>query len=113
MDSRILGILCIHNKNYPNFVKKINLYPYVLCVHAQLCLTFCNPKEFNSLWTVAREAALSMRFSWQEYRTGLPFPSPGDLPDPGIEPTSPVCPAGQVDALLKSYRGGPLTVSPF
>ena len=40
-------------------------------------------------WTVAYHALLSMRFSRQEYWTGLPFPSPGDLPDPGIEPRSP------------------------
>ena len=40
-------------------------------------------------WTVALQAPLSMEFSRQEYRSGLPFPSPGDLPDPGIEPGSP------------------------
>ena len=40
-------------------------------------------------WTVARHAPLSMRFSWQEYWSGLPFPSPGDLPSLGIELTSP------------------------
>ena len=39
-------------------------------------------------WTVAHQAPLSMEFSKQEYRSGLPFPSPGDLPDPGIEPAS-------------------------
>ena len=39
-------------------------------------------------WTVACQAPLSMGFSRQEYQTGLPFPSPGDLPDPGIEPRS-------------------------
>ena len=37
---------------------------------------------------VARQAPLSMGFSRQEYRSGLPFPSPGDLPDPGIQPKS-------------------------
>ena len=37
-------------------------------------------------WTVARQAPLSMGFSRQEYWSGLPFPSPGDLPDPGIKP---------------------------
>ena len=42
---------------------------------------------FVTLWTVARQAPLSMGFSWQEYWSGLPFPSPGDLPDPRIEPT--------------------------
>ena len=47
-------------------------------------------------WTVAYQAPLSMGFSRQEYWSGLPFPSPGDLPDPGIEPGSP---ALQADAL--------------
>jgi len=40
-------------------------------------------------WTVARQAPLSMGSPRQEYWSGLPFPSPGDLPDPGIEPTLP------------------------
>ena len=40
-------------------------------------------------WTVARQALLSMGFSRREYWSGLPFPSPGDLPNPGIEPGSP------------------------
>ena len=40
-------------------------------------------------WTIARQAPLSMEFSRQEYWSGLPFPSPGDLLDPGIEPRSP------------------------
>ena len=39
-------------------------------------------------WTVAYHTSLSVGFSRQEYRSGLPFPSPGDLPDPGIEPES-------------------------
>ena len=56
----------------------------------QLCLTFA------TLWTVARQAPLSMRFSRQEYWSGLPFPFPGDLPNPGIEPMSP---ALQADSL--------------
>ena len=44
--------------------------------------------------TVAGQAPLSMGFSRQEYWSGLPFPSPGDLPDPGIEPMSPVLAGG-------------------
>ena len=40
-------------------------------------------------WIVAYQASLSMGFSRQEYWSGVPFPSPGDLPDPGIEPGSP------------------------
>ena len=44
---------------------------------------------FATPWTVAYQAPQSMRFSRQEYWSGLPFPSPGDLPDPGIKPVSP------------------------
>ena len=48
---------------------------------------------FAALWTVALQAPLSMGFSRQEYWSGLPFPPPGDLPDPGIEPVSLMPPA--------------------
>ena len=48
-------------------------------------------------WTVAYQTPLFMEFSRQEYWSGLPFSSPGDLPDPGIEPRSP---ALQADSLL-------------
>ena len=48
---------------------------------------------FAAPWTVARQTPLSMGFFRQEYWSGLPFPSPGDLPDPGIEPGSPTSPA--------------------
>ena len=51
-------------------------------------------------WTVAHQAPLSMRFSRQEHQRGLPFPSPGDIPDPGIEPGSP---ALQAELQGKSY----------
>ena len=54
------------------------------CLVAQLCPTLCNPR------TVAYQAPLSMGFPRQEYRSGLPLPSSRDLPDPGIEPASPV-----------------------
>ena len=42
-------------------------------------------------WTITPQAPLSMGFSWQEYWSGKPFPSPGDLPNPGIEPRLPHC----------------------
>ena len=45
--------------------------------------------SFAIPWTVARQAPLSISFLRQEYCSGLPFPSPGDLPDPGIKPASP------------------------
>ena len=47
-----------------------------------------------TLWTVAGQAPLSMGFPRQEYWRGLPFPSPGDLPNPGIKPTSPASAGG-------------------
>ena len=47
---------------------------------------FSHVQLFLTPWTVACQALLSMGFSRQEYQHGLPFPSPGDLPDPGIEP---------------------------
>ena len=49
-------------------------------------------------WTVACQAPLSMEFSRQEYWSGLPFPTPGDLPDPGIEPGSPTLQADSLPA---------------
>ena len=66
---------------------------------ANLCLTLATP------WTVACQVLLSMGFSRQEYWSGLPFPSPGDLPDPGIEPRSP---ALQADSLPTELRGKPI-----
>ena len=57
---------------------------------------------FATLWTVAYQAVWSMGFSRQEYWSGLPFPSPGDLPNPGIEPGSP---ALQTDALQSKPPG--------
>ena len=63
---------------------------------------------FVTLWTIACQAPLSLGFFSQEYWSGLPFPPPGDLPDTGIEPTSPVSPALQTDSLLLSHQGSPL-----
>ena len=53
---------------------------------------------FPTPQSVAVEVPLSMGFSWQEYWSGLPFPSPGDLPNPGLELESPVSPALQSDS---------------
>ena len=54
---------------------------------------FSQVQPFETPRTVARQSSLSMGFSRQEYWSGLPFPSPGDLPHPGIEPTSLTSPA--------------------
>ena len=70
---------------------------------AQLLQLFVTP------WTVAHQVPLSMRFFfWQEYWKGLPFPSPGDLPNPGIELGSP---ALQADSFLSVALG--LYILPF
>ena len=61
-----------------------------MCIHIQLlsCVRlFVTPR------TVARQAPLSMGFPRKEYWSGLPFPPPGDLPNPGIKPRSPASPA--------------------
>ena len=63
---------------------------------AKLCPTLVTP------WTVSCQAPLSMGFYIQEYWSGLPFPSPGDLPDPGIEPGSP---ALQAESLPTELQG--------
>ena len=62
-------------------------------------------KSFPTLatpWTAAYQAPLSLGFSRQEYWSGVPFPYPGDLPDPRIKPQSP---ALQADSLLTELRG--------
>ena len=60
---------------------------------------------FATPWTVAYQAPPSMGFFRQEYWSGLPFPSPEDLPDPGIKPRSP---ALQADALTSEPPGKPV-----
>ena len=70
-------------------------------VCAQSQLTLCDP------WTAARQAPPSVGFSRQEYWSGLPFPSPGDLPNPGMQPTSPVSYALWVGSLLTEPLGKP------
>ena len=62
---------------------------------------------FATQWTVAHHAPLSMGFSRQEYWSGLPFPSPEDLPNPGIEPRSPKL---QADALTSELPGEAQTI---
>ena len=60
----------------------------MFCMCAQLL-----SRVFATPWTVAHQLPLSMEFSRQEYWSGLPFPLPGDLPDPDIELMSPASPA--------------------
>ena len=71
-------------------------------MHAQ---SLSRVRLFVTLWTIDHQAPLSMAFSRQEYWSGLPFPPPGDLPSPGIQPRSPASPALQADSLPLSYHG--------
>ena len=64
-----------------------------LVLVTQSRLTLCDPMDCT-----ARQAPLSREFFRQEYWSALPFPSPEDLPDPGMEPRSPVSPALQAEA---------------
>ena len=67
-----------------------------VCVCVCMCALSCSAVSdlFVTPWTVAGQAPLSMRFSRQEYWRGLPFPPPGDVPHPGIEPTFPALAGG-------------------
>ena len=67
---------------------------------AQSRPTLCDPMD-------CRLPGQSMGFPRQEHWIGLPLPSPGDLPHPGIKPASPVSPALQADSLLLSHQGSP------
>ena len=92
-----IKVLCFRHSVLQTDELRVRLFPQIrVCIYthttfyfvlvglvAKLCLTLVIP------WTVARQAPLSMGFSRQEYWNGLPFPSPGDLPNPGIEPRSP------------------------
>ena len=69
------------------------------CMHVCSCIQI-----FATLWTVARQAPLSIEFFRKEYWSGLPFLPPGDLPKLGIEPTSPTL---QVDSLPSEPSGKP------
>ena len=68
-----------------------------MCNSLSKCLSLSHVRLFATLWSVDCQAPLSMESSRQEHWSGYPFPSPGDLPNPGIQPGSP---ALQADSLL-------------
>ena len=80
----------------PHFIAFCFVVLLCVCVCVCLCArvrALSHVQLFATSWTVAYQAPLSMEFSSQEYWSRLPFPTPGDLPDPGIKPTSHVSPA--------------------
>ena len=74
------------------------VYEKTLCMHLCVLSCFSRVQLFATLWTLARQAPLSMGCSRQEYWIGLPRPPPGDLPVAGIEPLSPAAPVLQLDS---------------
>ena len=89
----MMNISCAIQKSLMAWTKRVSLLSHV--------------GLFVTPWTVAYEAPPTMGFSRQEYWSGLPFPSPGDLPNPGIEPGSP---ALQADALANQITLSKLQV---
>ena len=81
----------------------------MICVCVCVCVCMCTlsgVQLFATPWTIARQAPWSMGYSRQEFWSGLPFPFPGDLPNPGIEPTAPAAsPALRVNSLLLNHLG--------
>ena len=80
----------------------ISLLYAVMCLVAQSCRILCSPMD-----CIAHQGPLFMGFSRQEYWSGLPCPTPGDLPNPGIKPRSS---ALRVDSLLSEPPGKPKTL---
>ena len=80
----------------PSITSSKIVTPYYVFSHLQL---------FGTSWTVACQAPPSVGFPRQEYWSGLPFPPPGVLPDPGIEPKCPASPALQADSLPLRHQG--------
>jgi len=81
------------------FSSSFRLNNILLCVLS----CFSHVWLFATPWTVAHQAPLAMGFSRQEYWSGLPFPFPGNLPDLGIKPSTPLSPALQEDSLPLSH----------
>ena len=77
-------------------------------VKSVTCACSVMSESFVTPGTVPHQAPLSMGLPRQEYWGGLPFPGPGDLPNPGIEPTSLASPALQVDSLPSEPTGKPI-----
>ena len=80
------------------------IYILYICIYRSEVKSLSCVRLFATPWTVAYQAPPSMGLSGQEHWSGLPFPSPGDLPDPGIEPRSPTL---QADTLTSEPPGKP------
>ena len=83
-------------------LSKIVLYSFMGFILSNVCVSCSVVCDSATPWTVAHQASLSMEFSRQEYWSGLPFPSPEELPNPRIKPWSP---ALQADSLSFELQG--------
>jgi len=116
----MLGIYITHIHKHTRYTIVIHYYHYhTLMLHIRfpgrkehwqffffLCACLISHVQlFATPWTLACQLPLSMDFSRQEYWTGSPFPSPGNLPDTGIEPVSPVTHTGRQILLPLSHLG--------
>ena len=82
---------------FPKWLYKLKIV-FFLAYNGCMCACSVVSDSVTS-WTIVPQAPLSMGFSRQEYQSGLPSPSPGDLPDPGIEPVFSVSFSLQMDSL--------------
>ena len=96
------GQICLLFSLFPPPVKQLSTQ-LLLYIYIRKKVKSLSPVQFFvTPWTAAYQAPPSMGFSRQEYWSGLPFPSPGDLPDPGTKPRSPTL---QADALTSEPPG--------
>ena len=103
MDIQLFMIIC-----YISHSKFLSIYS-CMCMQCVL-IRFSCVQLFTTLLTVARQAPLSIGFPRQEYWSGLPFPPPGDLLNPGIKPASLVFPIVRTDSLQLAEPGAHICV---
>ena len=97
---------CLNSERTGHTVIDFSIYKFFTSkwLDGSMLSCFCCARLCETPWTAASQAPLSVGFSRQEYQHGLPCPSPGDLPNPGIEPRSPTM---QVDSLSSEPTGKP------
>ena len=83
--------ICVHIYIHTHTYTPMYMYTHIYCCG---CLVTKSCPTLVTPWFIAHQAPLPMGFPREEYWSGLPFPSPGDLPSPGIEPASPELASG-------------------
>ena len=104
--SRLSQTLDLNSLNHTANSHGLSYFTYGNVYVLMNCYLLSRLQLFATPWTITHQNPLSMEFSRQEYWSGLPFPSPGNLSDPGIEPRSPTF---QADALSSAPPGKPLS----